>query len=90
MAYRPNVTDKEQNDIETQVDSSAIRVFSWKGVDGQTSNDPDVKIIKAYDLEAQADEAGSPSSDVLQVNRKHMVIGSHNDNPSRFSEPGRA
>jgi hypothetical protein len=90
MAYRPNVTDKEQNDIERQEDSSAIRVFSWKDVDGQTQVDPDVKIIKAYDLQAQGDVAGSPSSDVLQVNRQHMAIGNHNDKPYRFSEPGKA
>lgn len=90
MSYRANVTDKEQNDIERQEDSSAIRVFGWKDVDGQTEVDPDVKIIKAYDTNAQDDAAGSPSSDVLQINRQHMAIGSHNDKPYRFSEPGKA
>jgi hypothetical protein len=90
MPYRANVSDKEQSDIERQEDSSAIRVFGWKGVDGQTSNDPDVKIIKAYDTDAQDDVAGSPSSDVVQVSRQHMVVGNHNDKPYRFSEPGKA
>jgi hypothetical protein len=90
MPYRANVTDKEQSDIERQEDSSAIRIQWWKGTDGQTSNEGETKVIKAYDTDAQDDVAGSPSSDVLQVSRPHMVIGSHNDKPYRFSEPGKA
>lgn len=91
MPYRANVTDKEQNDIETQEDSSAIRVFSFKAVDGQTGNDPDTKIIKAYDLSNTTDGAGSPSDAVAQNNdRAQLTIGNHNDNTSSFPTPGRA
>lgn len=91
MPYRPNVTDKEQNDIETQEDSSSIRVFGWKDVNGQTQVDPDVKIIKAYDLNAQDDAAGSPSSVIAQSNnRAQLIIGNHNDKPAVFADPGKA
>jgi len=90
MAYRANVTDKEQSDIERATDDSAIRIQAWKETDGQTATEGVTKSIKAYDQSNTTDAAGSPTDEVLQVNRAHMVIGSHNDNPARFVEPGRA
>ena len=90
MAYRANVTDKEQSDIERAADDSAIRVQSFKLEDGQTSTNADTKMVPAYDLSNTTDGGGSPNDAVNQVNRAHMVVGSHNDKPHRFSEPGRA
>lgn len=81
--YRENVTDKDQADLESANDDSAIRVMWWKnGTDNQVLN------IKAYDLQAQGDEAGSPSSAI----RKNVALGitTHNDKPGRFDTPGKA
>jgi hypothetical protein len=47
-------------------------------------------MIPAYDLQNTADAGGSPNDGVLQVNRAHMVVGNHNDQPHRFAEPGKA
>ena len=48
MAYRKNVTDKEQNDIEQAADDSAIRLQWWKSNNGQTDTEGDTKFVKAY------------------------------------------
>ena len=90
MAYRANVTDKEQNDIERALDDSAIRLQSFELTEGQTQTEGVTKMIPAYDLNNSADAGGSPNDGVVQVSRTHMVIGSHNDKPHRFAEPGRA
>lgn len=90
MAYRENVTDKQQSDIERAADDSAIRLQWWKQTDGQTQTEGETKMIPAYDLDNQADGGGSPNDGVLQVSRAHMVVGSHNDKPARFAEPGKA
>jgi len=90
MAYRANVTNKEQNDIETALDDSAIRLQSFELTDGQTGTEGVTKMIRAYDLQAQADAGGSPSSAVLANNRAQMTVRSHNDKPHRFDEPGKA
>ena len=90
MAYRANVTDKQQNDIERAVDDSAIRVQAWKQTDGQTATEGVTKSIPAYDLSNTTDAGGSPNDGTVQVSRAHMVVGSHNDKPARFAEPGRA
>jgi hypothetical protein len=90
MAYRANVTDKQQSDIERAADDSAIRLQWWKQTDGQTVTEGETKMIPAYDLSNTADAGGSPNDGVLQVSRAHMVVGSHNDDPSRFAEPGKA
>ena len=90
MAYRKNVTDKEQNDIEHAADDSAIRLQWWKDNNGQTGTEGDTKLIPAYDLQAQSDDGGSPNNAVLANNRAQMIIGNHNDKPYRFSEPGKA
>ena len=90
MAYRANVTDKEQNDIEVAVADSAIRNQAWKQTDGQTATVGVVKSIPAYDLSNTTDGGGSPNDAVNHVSRAHMVVGSHNDKPHRFAEPGRA
>ena len=90
MAYRANVTDKQQADLERAVDDSAIRFQWWKQNDGQTTTEGVTKAIKAYDQSNTTDAAGSPTDEVLQVSRTHMVIGNHNDKPHRFAEPGKA
>lgn len=90
MAYRANVTDKQQNDIEVALDDSAIRLQSFKLEAGQTETNGVTKMIPAYDLSNNTDAGGSPNDGVVQVSRTHMVIGSHNDKPHRFAEPGRA
>lgn len=90
MAYRANVTDKQQSDIERAADDSAIRIQAWKQTDGQTGTEGVTKSVQAYDLSNTADAGGSPNDCVNQVSRAHMVIGSHNDKPARFAEPGKA
>ena len=90
MAYRANVSDKEQNDIEVAADDSAIRLQAFELTDGQTETEGKTKFIRAYDLQAQSDAGGSPSSAVLANNRAQMTIRNHNDKPHRFAEPGKA
>lgn len=90
MAYRANVTDKQQNDMERAAEDSAIRVQWWKSSDGQTQTNATTKNIPAYDLQAQSDAGGSPNDAVLANNRAQMTVGSHNDQPHRFVEPGKA
>jgi hypothetical protein len=88
MGYRANVTDKQQDDVERAAFDSAIR-FQW--FDGKRGQVGKAKNIRAYDLQAQADAGGSPSSAVAQRGvRRRMVIGNYNDNPNRFETPGRA
>jgi hypothetical protein len=88
--YIPNVSDKQQSDIERAEDDSAIRLQSFSLVEGQTATEGQTKLIPAYDLQAQSDGGGSPNDAVLANNRDQMIIGSHNDKPYRFEEPGRA
>ena len=82
MAYRANVTDKQQSDVENALDDSAIRIpwFST-GTSGVT------KFIRAYDAVPQTGVAVS-QSDV--VKRAGKVISSHNDKPWRELTPGKA
>ena len=93
-SYRANVTDKEQVDLERSVDDSAIRVMWWNG---RLQQQGEVKVIKANDLQSGSDVAGSPGSAGLvppatpnRANNQRMVIGSHNDRPWRFDNPGKA
>jgi hypothetical protein len=86
--YRPNVTDKQQADIESAANDSAIRVQSADadGV-GQT------KMVKAYDGidgNAQAPNATGATSAIRQVPGSGSIIGQHNDKPARFENPGKA
>ena len=91
MAYRANVTDKQQNDIERAEDDSAIRIQAWKQTDGQTATEGVTKSIPAYDLSNTTDAGCNITLVVVeQVSRAHMVVGSHNDKRHRFAEPGRA
>ena len=87
MAYRANVTDKQQGDVERAADDSAIR-FPW--FSGQQQQTGEVKAVPAYDLQAQGNTGGSGSSAVKTFSGTGMVIGSHSDNPSRFDNPGKA
>lgn len=82
MAYRANPTDKQQADIERAENDSAIRVFWWDGDDN-----PKVLNLRAYDGKPGSDAAGSPVGDVVMAGK---VIGSHNDHPGRFANPGKA
>lgn len=88
MAYRANVTDKQQADIERAEDDSAIRVMWFDGKAQQTGV---VKSFRAYDLQQQAVSA-SHSTDAQQVVSGSVAggIGSHNDHPGRFDTPGKA
>jgi hypothetical protein len=86
MAYRANVTDKEQSDLERAADHSAIRFPSFD----VATDAGEMKSIRAYDLQAQADAGGSPSSAVALNSRDRLVIGSHNDKAHRFATPGKA
>lgn len=90
MPYIPNVTDKQQSDIERAADDSAIRLQSFELTDGQTGTQGKTKFIQAYDLSNTTDAGGSPNDATLANNRDQMIIGSHNDKPYRFAEPGKA
>lgn len=88
MAYRKNVTDKQQADIEQAADHSAIR-FSW--FDGKRGQVGQTKAINAYDLQAQGNGTGSQvTSAIKKIAGSGSVIGSHNDKPAEFETPGKA
>ena len=84
MAYRANVTDNQQSQIEHATNGNAIPVYVRRGVVGLK------KFIPSYDLQAQGQIGGSPNDAVLASTRAQMVIGNHNDKPGQFIEPGRA
>ena len=86
-AYRANVTDKEQGDVERANDDSADR-FAW--FDGKVVGTGQMKAVPAYDLQAQGNTNGSGSSAVNQFTRAGMVIGQHNDKPALDLTPGKA
>jgi len=83
--YRPNVTDKEQADIEAAADDSAIRL-QW--FNGKKVQEGETKLIKAYDNQNSTNDNGSPNDTVKSLNGS--TIGSHNDNISSFATPGKA
>ena len=91
MAYRANVTDKQQADIESAMNDSAIRVQSFDGRQVQSGK---TKMVKAYDGAAQApNETGATSvvrqfGNGLAMGQGH-VIGQHNDKPAVFETPGK-
>jgi len=85
MAYRANVSDNQQNDIERFNDHSAIR-FQW--FDGKTIQTGVTKSIPAYDLQGQGNGVEARSN-AVKVIAGTGVIGSHNDKPSVFENPGK-
>ena len=87
MAYRANVTDKQQSDIERAADHSAIR-FQW--FDGKAIQTGATKAINAYDLQAQGNSGGQSSSVKKHIAGSGSVIGSHNDKPAIFENVGKA
>jgi len=78
MAYRANVTDKQQNEIEGKGNQGAIRV---PGIDGN------MKVFKSYDLQRETSTVGE--SDAKKM-ADGISVGSHNDKPHRFETPGKA
>ena len=85
MAYRANVTDKQQADIERFNDHSAIR-FSW--FDGKVEQTGVTKAIPAYDLRNQGNGVEARSN-AIRVMTGTGVIGCSNDHPSVFETPGK-
>ena len=85
MAYRANVTNKQQADIERAEDNSAIRI-PWFTSDNVGAT----KSFRAYDLSAQAVAGATVSSNVRAIPNSGAVIGSHNDQPHSFATPGKA
>ena len=86
MSYRKNVSDKQQGDIERAADHSANRFF-W--FDGKTEQTAATKSIRALDLQAQGNGAGTSSSARRQFSGDGHAVGSHNDKPARFENPGK-
>jgi hypothetical protein len=84
MSYIRNITDKQQTDIERVADSSAIR-FAW--FDGKVEQSGVFKAIPAYDAVNQGN-TGEARSDVVKT--RTNIIGSHNDKPHLFENPGKA
>ena len=87
MSYIQNVTDKQQSDIESAANDSAIRVESFDGKRDQVGQ---TKFVKAYDLNAQGSGAAPVTSAVRQFSGSGLCVGSHNDKPARFETPGKA
>lgn len=87
MAYRANVTDKQQVDIERFNDHSATR-FAW--FDGKAIQTGIMKAVRAYDLQAHGNDGSAVSSAMRQFSGSGLCIGSHNDYPARFETPGKA
>ena len=87
MAYRANVTDKQQADIERAADDSAIRV-PW--FDGKTQQTGQMKSFRALDLQPQVSaEHSSADAQKMVSGSVGGGIGSHNDHPYRFDTPGK-
>ena len=84
MAYRANVTDSQQEKIESAANDSGIAIYLQRDGVGQK------KIIPAYDLSAVNDAKPTPNDAVALNSRDSLIIGSHNDKAHRFVEPGRA
>ena len=87
MAYRANVTDKEQADIESAANDSAERLQWFNGQEQQTG---ETKHIRALDLQAQGSGVSPTMSAQRQFGNSGHVIGSHNDKPTIFATPGKA
>ena len=89
MAYRANVTDKQQVDIERAEDDSAIRV-PW--FDGKAQQTGEMKSFRALDLQAQGNNTAQGTTDAKKMVSGSVAggIGSHNDHPHRFDTPGKA
>jgi len=87
--YIPNITDKQQSDIESALNDSAIRLI-W--FDGKAIQTGETKFFRAYDLMAQGNQnvACQVSSAVRQFSGSGLSIGSWNDHPARFETPGKA
>ena len=88
--YRANVTDKQQADIESAANDSAIRVQSFDGEDQQVGQTKMVKAYDGVDGNAQAPNATGATSAIRQVPNSGSIIGQHNDKPARFETPGKA
>ena len=87
MSYRANVTDKQQTDIERAADQSAER-FSW--FDGRAIQTGEVKSVRALNLQAKGNTGSTSSSAQRQFANSGHAVGSHNDHPARFDNPGKA
>jgi hypothetical protein len=87
MAYRANVSDKQQADVENALNDSAIRI-QW--FDGKTEQTGLTKFIRAYDLSGQGNAGAGVTSAVRQFSGSGLCIGCHNDKPARFETPGMA
>lgn len=87
MAYRANVSDKEQVDLENALNDSAIRLQWFDGKQIQTG---ETKFVKADDLQQQRDASGSATPARDNMKQLGHIIASHNDHPARFETPGRA
>jgi hypothetical protein len=86
MAYRANVSDKEQYDLENALNDSAIRI-PW--FDGQQMQTGVTKFVKADDLYQQRDASvTSPAMDNFR--QFGHIVASHNDKPAVFENPGKA
>ena len=86
-----NISDKEQSDIERAADDSAIRIQHF---DGKQVQQGETKFQPAYDLQPQGNDGGVGTDAHLQFDNPQRqaggVVGSHNDKPHRFDEPGKA
>jgi len=83
--YRANVSDKAQVDFENAMNDSAIRLAWFDGKSAQTGV---TKFVKAYDLRQQRDAtATSPAMDNMKM--LGHIVGSHNDHPAVFENPGK-
>ena len=89
MSYIKNITDKQQSDIESAANNSAIRIESFDGKQGQVGQ---TKFVKAYDLQGQSESSAvaPATSAIRQFNNSGLCVGSHNDKPAVFETPGKS
>lgn len=87
MSYIANIIDKQQSDIESYNNNSAIRI-SW--FDGKAVQTGLTKFVRAFDLNAQGNTGSQSTSAMRQFSGNGLCIGSHNDHPARFETPGKA
>lgn len=81
--YIPNVTDKQQTDIESANNHSAMRLMWFNGKVGQEGQS---KLLPAYDFQNDNGARPCPNNGVVKVAKS--VIGSWSDKAHRFERPG--
>ena len=87
MAYRKNVTDKQQGDVESAVSDSAAR-FAW--FDGKQEQVGQMKSVRAYEVPSTEDVPAQATPLKRQFSGSGLCVAPYDDKPSVFENPGKA